>query len=211
MEAAQDNSKKILYGLLEKIIFNEKDFSGLKEAINQFSLGQMESKILRKKIINSRIRILEELLDIIPFYMNQAGKNQSIEEFANSREFEELKRLHNVVIMVSIEGDETLTETRRGKGVYEKVINTLLYLKKYKIISGISITINKLNFRYWMEERIIDNLMSKGIRFITFLEYVPTCNDTELMLTPEERKSFRKKVLEYRRTKRLIILHQEFI
>lgn len=123
------------------------------------------------------------------------------------KEFEQLKRLHNVVIMVSIEGDKALTENRRGKGVYEKVINTLLYLKKYKIMSGISITITRLNFRYWMEEKIINNLMSKGIRFITFLEYVPTCNDTELMLTPEERISFREKVLEYRRTKRLIILH----
>lgn len=122
-------------------------------------------------------------------------------------QFEELKRLHNVVIMVSIEGDETLTNNRRGKGVYEKVINTILYLKKYKIISGISITINRLNFKYWMEERIIDNLISKGIKFINFLEYVPTNNDTELMLTPEERKTFRERILDYRATKRLIILH----
>ncbi|MFX1313027.1 MAG: radical SAM/SPASM domain-containing protein [Promethearchaeota archaeon] len=123
------------------------------------------------------------------------------------KEYDELKRLHNVVIMVSIEGDQTLTDNRRGKGVYEKVINTLLYLKKYKIISGISITINRLNFKYWMEESIIDSLILNGIKFITFLEYVPTNNDTKLMLTPEERNIFRERVLEYRGTKKVIILH----
>ena len=122
-------------------------------------------------------------------------------------EFEELKKLHNVVVMVSIEGDQILTNNRRGRGVYEKVINTLSYLRKCRIISGISITINKLNYRYWMEEKIINHLMSKGIKLIFFLEYVPVNNDTELILTYNERKAFREKVLEYRQTKKLIILH----
>lgn len=122
-------------------------------------------------------------------------------------EFDRLKKLHNVVIMASIEGDKELTDYRRGEGVYERVINTIQNLQKNKIISGISITINKMNYEYWMEENIINHLMSKGIKFIFFLEYVPVNNDTELMLTSDERKAFRERVLEYRQTKNLIILH----
>ena len=53
------------------------------------------------------------------------------------KEFEELKKLHNVVIMASIEGDQNITNERRGQGVYQKVIDTLTNLKKHKIISGI--------------------------------------------------------------------------
>ena len=123
------------------------------------------------------------------------------------KEFEMLKKLHNVVIMASIEGDQTLTNERRGQGVYQRVIDTLVALKKHKILSGISITINKLNYRYWMEEVNVDDLASKGIKFIFFLEYVPVNNDSEMMLKNDERKAFREKVLEYRQTKNLIILH----
>ena len=115
--------------------------------------------------------------------------------------------MHNVVIMASIEGDQKITNERRGNGVYKKVIDTLMMLKKYKIMSGISITINKLNYQYWMSDSNVDDLVSKGIKFIFFLEYVPVDNDSEMMLEHDERKAFREKILEYRQTKKLIILH----
>ena len=87
MSLAKNNDnnsiKKVLYGLLEKIIFNEKDFNILKKAINDISSGNIEPKELREKIIHSRIRILEELIEIFPFYLDQISNKYSLNSFIN--------------------------------------------------------------------------------------------------------------------------------
>ncbi len=124
-----------------------------------------------------------------------------------SQEIEKLKRLRNTIIMVSIEGDQDLTNKRRGIGVYEKAINTINELDSKGVISGISVTINRKNVKFWMEPTNVDDLISKGVRLAFFLEYIPVDNDTELMLTTEERKKFREMVLYYRETKQIFLVH----
>ncbi len=124
-----------------------------------------------------------------------------------NQDIEKLKRLRNTIIMVSIEGDQDLTDNRRGLGVYEKVINTINELDDKGVISGISVTINRKNVKFWMEPKNIDDLISKGVRLAFLLEYIPVDNDTELMLTPEESKEFRVKVLEYRESKQILLVH----
>jgi MoaA/NifB/PqqE/SkfB family radical SAM enzyme len=124
-----------------------------------------------------------------------------------TRDFERLKRLKNALIVVSVEGDQKLTNTRRGRGVYEKAINTINKLDRIGIISGISVTINRFNFRYWMQQRNIDDLIAKGVHLGFFLEYIPVCNDTELILDKKENKEFRRKILNYRKAKRIFLIH----
>ncbi len=55
----QDNN--ILSDFLEKVILNEKDFDKLKAAINDLSLGIIDSKDLKETIVKSRLRILDEV------------------------------------------------------------------------------------------------------------------------------------------------------
>jgi len=124
-----------------------------------------------------------------------------------SQDIEKLKRLRNTIIMVSIEGDQDLTDKRRGLGVYEKIIQAINELDSKGVISGISVTINRKNVNFWMDSKNIDDLISKGIRLAFFLEYIPVDNDIELMLTPEESKEFREKVLEYRESKQIFLVH----
>ncbi|MBN1800013.1 MAG: radical SAM protein [Candidatus Lokiarchaeota archaeon] len=124
-----------------------------------------------------------------------------------TKDLKRLKKLHNAIIMVSIEGDQELTNQRRGHGVYEKAISLISSLNKNKIMSGVSITINKLNYRYWMQQKNLDDLISNGIKLAFFLEYVPVENDSTLMLSNEERKEFRDIILRYRRKNKILILH----
>ena len=70
-------------------------------------------------------------------------------------EYKKLKRLKNTIIIVSIEGSKELTDLRRGSGVYEKALSTINKLDENGIISGISVTINRNNFRFWMESKNI--------------------------------------------------------
>lgn len=124
-------------------------------------------------------------------------------------DYEKLKQLKNVAIIVSIEGGKEQTDSRRGTGVYEKVLNTINKLNKIGIINGISVTINGINYKQWMNPSTIDSLIKKGVRIGFFLEYIPTKHDiTEsLMLTEEERTAFRNQILNYRANKKIYLIH----
>jgi MoaA/NifB/PqqE/SkfB family radical SAM enzyme len=116
----------------------------------------------------------------------------------NKDTYEQLKNLRNTAIVVSIEGDNEQTNLRRGCGVYEKALETIKRLDKNGNISGISITINRNNYHYWMNEENIDSLISDDVQLGFLLEYIPVEGDGELLLTQEESKEFREKVLYYR-------------
>ena len=124
-------------------------------------------------------------------------------------DYEKLKKLKNVAIIVSIEGGKEETDSRRGAGVYEKVLKTINRLNKIGTINGISVTINGMNYKQWMEPSMIDFLIRKGVRIGFFLEYIPTKHDiTEsLMLTEEERTAFRNQILNYRANKKIYLIH----
>jgi len=125
-----------------------------------------------------------------------------------------LKRLGNIAILVSIEGDSEFTNKRRGHGIYEKAMNTLRQLNKIGVICGISVTITRMNYKYWMDPENIDRLIAQGIRIGVFIEYIPLTpnntdadNDHALILTPKEREMFRSQMLNYRASKSIYIVH----
>ena len=67
-----------------------------------------------------------------------------------------------------------------------------------------------------MEPENINKLISSNIKIGIFIEYIPTTpipdiidkkSDHSLILTPDERKIFREKMLFYRETKQIYIVH----
>ncbi len=144
----------------------------------------------------------------------EAFKNRIFIIFTNGTalrevDFARLKHLPNVVVVVSIEGNHAMTDQRRGTGVYEKVLQTIHRLNKMGVVSGISITMNRLNFDYWMRDSSVDDLIAQGIRFGFFIEYIPVSHfpGDLLCLSREERIAFRAKVLEYRAQKVIYLVH----
>ena len=141
-------------------------------------------------------------------------------------DFERLKRLYNTAIVVSIEGGKEATNMRRGEGVYQKATSTLKRLSKIGTPNGISATITRFNYTYWVNNECIDSLIAQGVRVALFIEYIPVMqapetgtnnvnsenglieqNDHFLMLTKEEQADFRAQTLRYRETKPLYIVH----
>ena len=126
------------------------------------------------------------------------------------KDYKTLKKLGNISIIVSLEGDSKLTDNRRGKGVFDKAMETLKKLNKYGVINGTSVTITRDNYKYWMDDKNIDDLIERGIRVGIFIEHIPTTSekhDYDLMLTSKERKIFREKILNYREKKSIYIVH----
>ena len=50
------------------------------------------------------------------------------------QDYKTLKKLGNIAIIVSLEGDENLTDGRRGKGVFGKAMKTLKKLNNFGVI-----------------------------------------------------------------------------
>ena len=93
-------------------------------------------------------------------------------------------------------------------------MNTLRQLNKIGVICGISVTITRMNYKYWMDPENIDHLIAQGIRIGVFIEYIPLTpnntdadNDHALILTPKEREMFRSQMLNYRASKSIYIVH----
>ena len=161
-------------------------------------------------------------------------KDQSFVIFTNGTALTEadynlLKRSTNLAIIVSIEGSPEFTDKRRGSGVYEKALNTIKSLDQIGVPTGISATVTRMNFRYWMNPENIDNLIKQNIRILFLIEYIPQTplspsktestgrspkssfgvapSDHSLLLKPEERREFRTQVLKFRSTKPIFIIH----
>lgn len=81
----ENNSKNsILQKTLEKIIFNEKEFEELKLIINKLGNGNPNIQQLKKKIINSRIRMLKDVSNFLSFHLKQQpnpSKEKKTSEF----------------------------------------------------------------------------------------------------------------------------------
>jgi MoaA/NifB/PqqE/SkfB family radical SAM enzyme len=114
-------------------------------------------------------------------------------------DYEVLKRCTNTVVVVSLEGDRDLTDSRRGSGVFEKAMGSLDQLNDAGILTGIAVTIGSANVEYWSQPKNIDALIAHSGPLAMFIEQIPTVGcDNGAVLTEEQRARFRQVVVEYR-------------
>lgn len=84
----------------------------------------------------------------------------------------------NLVPIFSIEGDEKVTDSRRGEGVYSQLLNSMEMMKRNNIIFGASLTFTKGNLSQLLKKDYINQLRDFGCKVIFFIEYVPVNEDT---------------------------------
>ncbi len=84
MEITKMSAVKYLNEMLEKLVFDKGDLKRLKTSIDHVVTGQVTTKQLREQIIESRSKIIERLIEYIPFYIKQWAIGNSINEFTNN-------------------------------------------------------------------------------------------------------------------------------
>lgn len=89
-----------------------------------------------------------------------------------------LDKNRNLVPILSIEGNEEVTDLRRGKGVYKQLVDFMETMKNKNIIFGASLTFTKRNLSSLLSKEYIDKLHDSGCKVVFFIEYVPMCEDT---------------------------------
>jgi MoaA/NifB/PqqE/SkfB family radical SAM enzyme len=111
-----------------------------------------------------------------------------------------LANLGNIAPVISIEGLEEETEQRRGKGIFNKVIEAMDNLERAGVIFGFSAMPTSRNWQIIASDRFYEFLIDQGCSFGWLFQYIPIGRDPdlELMMTPEQRLAIRKKVREIR-------------
>ena len=109
----------------------------------------------------------------------------------------------NLLPVISIEGSETVTDARRGKGVYRKVIDTMLRLREKQIAFGASITVTKENMREVFSTDFLGRLGAFGCKAVIFVEYVPMAEESDALAPGDgERVFMEERLKELRRHNR---------
>ncbi len=121
-----------------------------------------------------------------------------------------LRSCRNTAVVVSLEGDGALTDSRRGKGVFKSAIHCLGVLRQEGVLTGIAVTVGPANIEYWSHVQNIDAVLGQSGPLAFFIEQIPTdgCNGGAL-LNSEQRLRFRRVIVEHRRrtTRGAFIIH----
>jgi len=101
-----------------------------------------------------------------------------------------LQELGNVAPAISIEGLKEETDNRRGKGVWEKIMQSMDNCKEARLIYGFSATPTRYNTEIIYSDELMKILVEeKGCMFGWYFTYIPIGRnpDLTLMQTPEQR------------------------
>ena len=93
--------------------------------------------------------------------------------------FRLLDRCRNLIPVISIEGDRTLTDARRGEGVYGKITNNMELLQKQGLLFGCSVTVTTENLVEVLSDDFVRSLSGRGCKAIFYIEFVPVTEEAQ--------------------------------
>lgn len=114
---------------------------------------------------------------------------------------QELKRVGNLMLAISLEGSPEVNDLRRGDGVYGKVMHAMDLLKENGLVFGTSICYTSKNCESVTSKEFVKLMVDKGCRYAMYFHYMPVGNDAslELLPTPEQRIYIKDRIREIRK------------
>jgi MoaA/NifB/PqqE/SkfB family radical SAM enzyme len=130
-------------------------------------------------------------------------------QFITDARARRLRQLGNVTPLISVEGNEIVSDVRRGRpGVLSKTMEGLRNCLRHKVFTGVCTSLCQTNIDHLLTERWVDRLIEMGVMYTWFHVYRPMGPDArpELCLTPEQQLRARRFVVEMRAKKPIIII-----
>ncbi len=123
--------------------------------------------------------------------------------FLHEQYLDVLDENRNLVPIISIEGDEAITDERRGNGVYQQVTDAMQRIKDRGMIFGASVTVTTENISEVFSDAFLDKLYSLGCKAVIFVEFVPVTEESAHLAPGEKEQAFiHQAVKRLRRKKR---------
>ncbi len=120
--------------------------------------------------------------------------------FMTDSYFELFDANRNLIPIMSIEGEKEATDTRRGEGVYDKLVSNMDELNKRGLIYGASVTVTTENLKDVSSESFISKLAGKGCKAVIFVEFVPVTDDSgHLAPGDDDREYLKTEIMRLRR------------
>ena len=111
-----------------------------------------------------------------------------------------LQKNRNLVPVLSIEGDKEVTDSRRGKGVYDKLITAMDKLYSRHLIFGVSVTVTKENIQEVTSPDFINSLHEKGCKLVLFVEFVPVTEESSDLAPCDAERDLLKAFMDHARS-----------
>lgn len=113
---------------------------------------------------------------------------------------QEMQRVGNLYLAISLEGFESVNDMRRGAGVFDRVIAAMQLLKQHGLIFGTSICYTSKNIETVTGDAFVDLMMEHGCRYALYFHYMPVGNDAavDLLPTVDQRIYMRQRVRDIR-------------
>lgn len=153
-----------------KHIFTEATQMGV-----SFNLLAGGEPLLRKDIIKAAGEVKDMLF---PIFTNGTVINEMYLDLFS-------KHL-NLIPILSLEGCQESTDERRGKGVFNRVINSMESLKEKSLFYGTSITVTSENIDSVTSPSYVNLLKDLGCKIIFYVEYVPSDKQTTHLALDEK-------------------------
>jgi MoaA/NifB/PqqE/SkfB family radical SAM enzyme len=115
-----------------------------------------------------------------------------------------LNSYRNLAPMISVEGGEAMTDSRRGPGVYANLTDTMRELDNRGVLFGASVTVTNENLTQVTDDSFVDDLYNRGCKIILYVEYVPFESES-LAFTDKERAVLENRVAELRKKEMIFI------
>ena len=97
--------------------------------------------------------------------------------FLGEKMFQLLDRCRNLIPVISIEGDQPLTDARRGEGIYRKITDGMEKLRKQGLLFGCSVTVTTENLSEVLSDDFVRSLSARGCKAVFYIEFVPVTEE----------------------------------
>jgi len=135
-----------------------------------------------------------------------AGKRQNIlfpiftnGTFIDKRYFELFDKCRNLVPILSIEGEKEITDLRRGKGIYDLLIQNMDELHRRDLIFGASITVTTENIQEVTSDVFLKKLSDRGCKAVIYVEFVPVTDESRELAPGDAEREYLQAELKRRR------------
>ena len=114
----------------------------------------------------------------------------------------------NVLPMISIEGDEAQTDTRRGHGVYRQVIACMERLRGEGVLFGFSAVVARNNAETLSSDAFVSEMVRRGACTGFYNDLIPMSDeDLPQLPEPEQAVGFRRRLRELRQRFPILLVH----
>ena len=190
------------------------DVAAKQELIDRAAMGKLITEAKQQGnvffgIVGGEPFMHPELLDIIADHPDCYFQVFTNGQFITDEIAKKLRKLGNVTPLIRVEGNEIISNERRGRPeVLSKTMEGLQNCLNNKLLTGVCTSVCKSNIDDLVKEEWVDKLISMGVMYTWFHIYRPMGPDgcPELTLSPEEQLRVRKFVVETRAKKPIVVI-----